>query len=143
MKITTCSNIKLTLRRKCRLCAVMAQILSIYGLVASVIMSGNLVEKMALHTGFMQLGAGISVGLCGMAAGFAIGIVGDAGGKYRRSGDRKTRRLTPYHSACKHAAAALVHWHGSHSHFRRSLGPIRCHRLHSHAHEIDRQCHQL
>ncbi|KAK3191783.1 H(+)-transporting V0 sector ATPase subunit c [Lecanicillium sp. MT-2017a] len=61
------------------LCAVMAQILSIYGLVASVIMSGNLVEKMALHTGFMQLGAGISVGLCGMAAGFAIGIVGDAG----------------------------------------------------------------
>lgn len=58
----------------------MAQILSIYGLVASVIISGSLTEKMALHTGFLQLGAGLSVGLCGLAAGFAIGIVGDAGG---------------------------------------------------------------
>ncbi|EOO02794.1 putative vacuolar atp synthase 16 kda proteolipid subunit protein [Phaeoacremonium minimum UCRPA7] len=57
----------------------MAQILSIYGLVASVIISNNLVEKMALYTGFMQLAAGLSVGLCGLAAGFAIGIVGDAG----------------------------------------------------------------
>jgi len=61
------------------LCAIMAQILSIYGLVASVIMSNNLIEKMALHTAFLQLGAGLSVGLCGLAAGFAIGIVGDAG----------------------------------------------------------------
>ncbi|KAK3375457.1 V-ATPase proteolipid subunit C-like domain-containing protein [Podospora didyma] len=61
------------------LCAIMAQILSIYGLVASVIISGNLVEKMALYTGFLQLGAGLAVGLSGLAAGFAIGIVGDAG----------------------------------------------------------------
>ncbi|KAJ9151868.1 V-type proton ATPase proteolipid subunit [Pleurostoma richardsiae] len=61
------------------LCAIMAQILSIYGLVASVIISGNLVEKMALYTGFLQLGAGLAVGLCGLAAGFAIGIVGDVG----------------------------------------------------------------
>lgn len=59
----------------------MAQILSIYGLVASVIMSNGIKEKMPIHTGFLQLGAGIAVGLCGMAAGFAIGIVGDAGGK--------------------------------------------------------------
>ncbi|KAI1190562.1 V-type ATPase [Nemania serpens] len=51
------------------LCAIMAQILSIYGLVS----------RMPLYQGFMQLGAGISVGLCGLAAGFAIGIVGDAG----------------------------------------------------------------
>ena len=58
----------------------MAQILSIYGLVASVIMANSIEEKMPLYTGFMQLGAGIAVGLCGMAAGFAIGIVGDAGG---------------------------------------------------------------
>lgn len=28
---------------------------------------------------FLQLGAGLSVGLSGLAAGFAIGIVGDAG----------------------------------------------------------------
>lgn len=61
------------------LCAVMAQILSIYGLVTSVIISNDLAEKMALFTGFIQLGSGLAVGLCGMAAGFAIGIVGDAG----------------------------------------------------------------
>lgn len=58
----------------------MAQILSIYGLVASVIISGSIKEKMPIYTGFMQMGAGLAVGLCGMAAGFAIGIVGDAGG---------------------------------------------------------------
>ncbi len=58
----------------------MAQILSIYGLVISVIISGGLNERMALHTGFLQLGAGLAVGLCGLSAGFAIGIVGDAGG---------------------------------------------------------------
>jgi F0F1-type ATP synthase membrane subunit c/vacuolar-type H+-ATPase subunit K len=34
---------------------------------------------MPLFTGFVQLGAGLSVGLAGLAAGFAIGIVGDAG----------------------------------------------------------------
>jgi V-type H+-transporting ATPase proteolipid subunit len=34
---------------------------------------------MALYTGFVQLAAGLSVGLAGLAAGFAIGIVGDAG----------------------------------------------------------------
>jgi V-type H+-transporting ATPase proteolipid subunit len=28
---------------------------------------------------FLQLGAGLSVGLSGLAAGFAVGIVGDAG----------------------------------------------------------------
>ncbi|KAI1176286.1 V-type ATPase [Nemania sp. FL0916] len=61
------------------LCAIMAQILSIYGLVSSVIIQGDLAEKMPLYQGFLQLGAGISVGLCGLAAGFAIGIVGDAG----------------------------------------------------------------
>jgi hypothetical protein len=59
----------------------MAQILSIYGLVASVIIVGGIKEKMPIYTGFMQLGAGLAVGLCGMAAGFAIGIVGDAGGE--------------------------------------------------------------
>lgn len=32
---------------------------------------------MALYTGFIQFGAGLSVGLAGLAAGFAIGIVGD------------------------------------------------------------------
>ncbi|KAI0416255.1 V-type ATPase [Xylaria grammica] len=61
------------------LCAIMAQILSIHGLVSSVIIQGDLEEKMSLYQGFVRFGAGISVGLCGLAAGFAIGIVGDAG----------------------------------------------------------------
>jgi V-type H+-transporting ATPase proteolipid subunit len=34
---------------------------------------------MSLYAGFIQLGAGLSVGLAGLSAGFAIGIVGDAG----------------------------------------------------------------
>jgi V-type H+-transporting ATPase proteolipid subunit len=34
---------------------------------------------MTLYTSFIQLGAGLSVGLAGLAAGFAVGIVGDAG----------------------------------------------------------------
>ena len=36
-------------------------------------------SPMSLYAGFIQLGAGLSVGLAGLAAGFAIGIVGDAG----------------------------------------------------------------
>lgn len=66
---------------KSSICPIMAQILSIYGFVASVIISNNISEKMPIHMGFLQLAAGIASGLCGMAAGFAIGIVGDAGGK--------------------------------------------------------------
>ncbi|KAK1756077.1 V-ATPase proteolipid subunit C-like domain-containing protein [Echria macrotheca] len=61
------------------LCAIMAQILAIYGLVSSVIISNTLTEKLPLYTAFLQLGAGLAVGLCGLAAGFSIGIVGDAG----------------------------------------------------------------
>lgn len=86
----------------------MAGIIGIYGLVVSVLISDNLKQEMALYTGFIQLGAGLSVGLAGLAAGyvkkefllplippplrkpahgcmltltpsFAIGIVGDAG----------------------------------------------------------------
>lgn len=34
---------------------------------------------MSLASSFIDLGAGLSVGLAGLAAGFAIGIVGDAG----------------------------------------------------------------
>ena len=59
----------------------MAQILSIYGLVISVVVANQIKEKMPIYTGFLQLGAGLSVGLCGLAAGFAIGIVGDSGGE--------------------------------------------------------------
>jgi len=57
----------------------MAGIIAIYGLVVSVLISNDLTQKTPLFTGFIQLGAGLSVGLAGLAAGFAIGIVGDAG----------------------------------------------------------------
>jgi F0F1-type ATP synthase membrane subunit c/vacuolar-type H+-ATPase subunit K len=57
----------------------MAGIIAIYGLVVAVLISNDLSQNMALYTGFIQLGAGLSVGLAGLAAGFAIGIVGDAG----------------------------------------------------------------
>jgi V-type H+-transporting ATPase proteolipid subunit len=56
---------------------IMAGIIAIYGLVVSVLISME--EKSALHTNFLQLGAGLSVGISGLAAGFSIGIVGDAG----------------------------------------------------------------
>ena len=61
---------------------------------------------MSLFQGFIQLGAGLSVGLAGLAAGFAIGIVGDAGvrgtaqqprlfvGMVRKSARKWTRLLT-------------------------------------------------
>ena len=58
---------------------IMAGIIGIYGLVVSVLISDDLKQKQALFTSFIQLGAGLSVGLSGLAAGFAIGIVGDAG----------------------------------------------------------------
>jgi V-type H+-transporting ATPase proteolipid subunit len=57
----------------------MAGIIGIYGLVVSVLISNGLSQESSLFSNFIQLGAGLSVGLSGMAAGFAIGIVGDAG----------------------------------------------------------------
>lgn len=58
---------------------IMAGIVGIYGLVISVLILNTLEEKTALHTNFMMLGAGLSVGVSGLAAGFSIGIIGDAG----------------------------------------------------------------
>ncbi|KAF3994056.1 hypothetical protein FT663_00076 [Candidozyma haemuli var. vulneris] len=58
---------------------ILAGIIAIYGLVVAVLLTDGLSQKMALYSGFIQLGAGLSVGLAGLAAGFAIGIVGDAG----------------------------------------------------------------
>ncbi|WOO79651.1 V-type proton ATPase proteolipid subunit [Vanrija pseudolonga] len=64
---------------QCTVPVIMAGIIAIYGLVVSVLISGGLKSPMPLYTGFIQFGAGLSVGLAGLAAGFAIGIVGDAG----------------------------------------------------------------
>ena len=48
---------------------VMAGIIAIYGLVVSVLIANDLKQNLALYTGFVQLGAGLSVGLAGLAAG--------------------------------------------------------------------------
>lgn len=59
---------------------VMAGIIAIYGLVVAVLIANGLdKDKYTLFKSFVDLGAGLSVGLSGLAAGFAIGIVGDAG----------------------------------------------------------------
>ena len=47
----------------------MAGIIGIYGLVVSVLVANTLTQQLALFTGFIQLGAGLSVGLAGLAAG--------------------------------------------------------------------------
>lgn len=67
---------------KCIIPVVMAGIIAIYGLVVAVLIAGQLVpadKGYTLFKGYVQLGAGLAVGLSGLAAGFAIGIVGDAG----------------------------------------------------------------
>jgi len=59
---------------------VMAGIIAIYGLVVAVLITNGLQPKgYSLYKSFLDLGAGLSVGLSGLAAGFAIGIVGDSG----------------------------------------------------------------
>ncbi|XP_002165747.1 V-type proton ATPase 16 kDa proteolipid subunit c isoform X1 [Hydra vulgaris] len=59
---------------------VMAGIIAIYGLVVAVLIANGLKSTgYTLFKSFVDLGAGLSVGLSGLAAGFAIGIVGDAG----------------------------------------------------------------
>ncbi|KAK2735728.1 v-type proton ATPase 16 kDa proteolipid subunit 2 [Onygenales sp. PD_40] len=62
---------------------VMAGIIAVYGLVIAVLIAGDLgpppQKTYSLYSGFMHLGAGLSVGLAGLAAGYTIGIVGDMG----------------------------------------------------------------
>lgn len=60
---------------------VMAGIVAIYGLVVGALIANGLAAPPAytLFKSFMDLGAGLSVGLSGLAAGYAIGIAGDAG----------------------------------------------------------------
>eukprot|EP00042_Codosiga_hollandica_P022809 m.86681 g.86681 ORF g.86681 m.86681 type:complete len:253 (-) comp50938_c0_seq1:170-928(-) len=59
---------------------VMAGIIAIYGLVVSVLIANGMnLATYSLFKGFIDLGAGLAVGISGLAAGFAIGIVGDSG----------------------------------------------------------------
>ncbi|KNC47996.1 V-type proton ATPase proteolipid subunit [Thecamonas trahens ATCC 50062] len=59
---------------------VMAGIVGIYGLIVSIIISTSM--KPATYpdaSGYIDLGAGLAVGLAGLASGMCIGIVGDSG----------------------------------------------------------------
>ncbi|UYV64259.1 ATP6V0C [Cordylochernes scorpioides] len=80
--IATMAILKPQLIMKSIIPVVMAGIIGIYGLVIAVLIS-NAIDDTAkgytLYKSFMQLGAGLSVGLSGLAAGFAIGVVGDCG----------------------------------------------------------------
>ncbi|ODQ66271.1 V-type ATPase [Nadsonia fulvescens var. elongata DSM 6958] len=60
---------------------VMSGILSVYGLVVSVLIAGSLgpAENYSLFNGFMHLACGLCVGLSALASGWAIGVVGDEG----------------------------------------------------------------
>ncbi|KAL8823224.1 MAG: hypothetical protein Q9191_006055 [Dirinaria sp. TL-2023a] len=48
-----------------------------YGAASQYFLESSLLTKS--RSGFMHLGAGLSVGLTGLGAGYTIGIVGDAG----------------------------------------------------------------
>ena len=54
----------------------MAGIIGIYGLVVSVLVSDGLKQDLSLYASFIQLGAGLSVGLAGLAAGYVISDLG-------------------------------------------------------------------
>ncbi|KAH8283538.1 hypothetical protein KR018_005041 [Drosophila ironensis] len=60
---------------------VMAGIVAIYGLVVSVLLSGDLDKSTnySLRKGYVHLAAGLAVGFSGLAAGYAVGEVGDVG----------------------------------------------------------------
>jgi len=104
----------------------MAGIIGIYGLVVSVLISDGLKQELPLFTGFIQLGAGLSVGLAGLAAGFAIGIVGDAGVRGTAQQPRLCTRI-PQPWNCT-LLTLDSRWYDPDSHFRRSLGSVRSHR---------------
>lgn len=60
---------------------VLSGILSVYGLVVSVLIAGgmNPSEEYSLFKGTMHLACGLSVGFSCLASGYAIGVVGDEG----------------------------------------------------------------
>ena len=89
---------------------------------------------MSLFQGFIQLGAGLSVGLAGLAAGFAIGIVGDAG--VRGSG-QQPRLFVGMVSDSRGSQIRLLtlKYTDFDSDFRRSLGSLRPHRCPHYEHQ--------
>lgn len=82
---------------------------------------------MPLYTGFVQLGAGLSVGLSGLAAGFAIGIVGDAGVRGTAQQPRLFVGMVcyPVLDCSSHCVLTQTNSLDPHPHFRRGLGLVR------------------
>ena len=78
--------------------------------------------RMSLFQGFVQLGAGLSVGLAGLAAGFAIGIVGDAGVRGTAQQPRLFVGMVCLRSFS--ILTPLMSFLDSYSHFRRSAGSL-------------------
>ena len=70
----------------------MAGIIGIYGLVVSVLISSNLKQELPLYTGFIQLGAGLSVGLSGLAAGYDFSTLSSRRSSVSRNLARAIRR---------------------------------------------------
>ncbi|OBT58251.1 V-type proton ATPase proteolipid subunit 2 [Pseudogymnoascus sp. 24MN13] len=62
---------------------VMAGIISVYALVVSLLIVGDMSpppkQNYSLYSGNMHLAAGISVGMTGLAAGYGIGVIGEHG----------------------------------------------------------------
>ncbi|OXV10871.1 hypothetical protein Egran_01365 [Elaphomyces granulatus] len=58
---------------------VMAAVLAIYGVVVSVMIANTMTPETHLFKAFIDLGAGLTVGIASLSAGFAIGITGDSG----------------------------------------------------------------
>lgn len=72
---------------------------------------------MPLAQGFVQLGAGLSVGLAGLAAGFAIGIVGDAGSRGTAQQPRLFVGMVCYPFSINSSFAGLMDYLDPHPHF--------------------------
>ena len=59
---------------------IFAGIIGLYGLIICIMLFMNISsETYTLHKAFLDLGSGLTCGLCGLASGMAIGISGDCG----------------------------------------------------------------
>lgn len=107
---------------------IMAGIIGIYGLVVSVLISDGLKQEMALYTGFIQLGAGLSVGLAGLAAGYVY-LPAIASWVLRLAANfaflQLRNRYRRRRGCSRHSSTTpTLCWHDPDPHFRRSLGSL-------------------
>lgn len=75
-----------------------------------------------LVAGFVHLGAGLACGFTGLTAGYAIGIVGDSVRFYHLGFPLLTILPAVRPRICTRVQS--VRRYGSHTHLRRSLGPL-------------------